>query len=278
VSDGQGGTATATITVIVGTTKKETLNGTAGADMIFGLGGNDKISGGAGNDLLVGGDGNDTICGLDGNDTLIGLGGNDELDGGAGNDSLAGGLGLDTLGGGAGNDTIDARDNSLDFVSGGSGFDTALVDARRDKVDTTERTKVDPDLAVWRPTTSDAGEPTNLAVRAVDGDLQDWWNSGAGGTHWFEVDLGVPTTIGRVVLIAPQIAAGGSVLLLGRSDAAAPLVRLHTFSGPTADFERISYAPKKPWRRVRYLRLQVSESPSDPTWVAWHELEVYGKR
>jgi hypothetical protein len=36
VSDGQGGTATTTVTVKVGTDKKETINGTSGADMIFG--------------------------------------------------------------------------------------------------------------------------------------------------------------------------------------------------------------------------------------------------
>jgi hypothetical protein len=229
----------------------------------------------SGNDLLVGTDGNDTICGLDGNDTLIGLGGLDQLDGGNGNDVLAGGPGIDTLAGGPGDDTIDARDGSLDFVSGGPGLDTALVDARNERVDTVERTKVDPDLAAWRPVSSDAAEPTNPATLAVDGLAQDWWNSGVGGTHWFEVDLGAPTRIGRVVLVAPQIASGGTVLLLGRGDPSSPLVQLHRFAGPTADLEQISFAPKKPWRGVRYLRLEVSEAPNDGTWVSWHELKVY---
>jgi uncharacterized repeat protein (TIGR01451 family) len=45
VSDGRGGTAAATITILVGTAKKETLTGTAGPDMLFGLGGNDTIRG-----------------------------------------------------------------------------------------------------------------------------------------------------------------------------------------------------------------------------------------
>jgi uncharacterized repeat protein (TIGR01451 family)/CSLREA domain-containing protein len=78
VSDGHGGTATVIMTVLAGTTKKETLSGTAGPDMIFGLGGNDTISAGAGNDLLVGGDGNDT---------LIGGAGADFFNGGAGKDT-----------------------------------------------------------------------------------------------------------------------------------------------------------------------------------------------
>jgi dipeptidyl aminopeptidase/acylaminoacyl peptidase len=229
----------------------------------------------SGNDLLVGTDGRDTICGLDGNDTLIGLGGIDELDGGPGNDFLAGGLGIDTLAGDAGDDTIDARDGNLDFVSGGPGLDTALVDKRVERIDTVERTKIDPDLAVWRPATADAAEPTNPALRAVDGFADDWWNAGGPGPHWFEVDLGTPTTVARVVLIAPAVADGESVLLLGRSDTTAPLVRLHTFAGPTADQEQISFAPKKPWRHVQYLRLEVPGSPTDPNWVSWHELKVY---
>jgi uncharacterized repeat protein (TIGR01451 family)/CSLREA domain-containing protein len=78
VSDGHGGTATMIMTVLAGTSKKETLSGTAGPDMIFGLDGNDTISAGAGNDLLVGGDGNDT---------LIGGAGADFFNGGAGKDT-----------------------------------------------------------------------------------------------------------------------------------------------------------------------------------------------
>jgi hypothetical protein len=56
--DGKGGTATVKITVVVGTDKKETLNGTGDADMIFGRNGDDTTNAGNNNDLVCGG--NDT--------------------------------------------------------------------------------------------------------------------------------------------------------------------------------------------------------------------------
>jgi RTX calcium-binding nonapeptide repeat (4 copies) len=103
------------VTVIVGTDRNETLNGTAGTDMIFGLAGKNTLNGNAGDDLLCGGNSNDTLNGGDGNDILDGQNGSDHLDGGAGNDILRGQLGSDTLTGGSG----------ADFFSGGPGNDVA---------------------------------------------------------------------------------------------------------------------------------------------------------
>jgi CSLREA domain-containing protein/uncharacterized repeat protein (TIGR01451 family) len=96
VSDGHGGTATTAITVTLGSSKKETLSGTAGADMIFGLDGDDTIDGGGGNDLISGDKGNDTLNGGDGNDSISGGDGNDKLTGGLGADAFSGGAGKDT--------------------------------------------------------------------------------------------------------------------------------------------------------------------------------------
>lgn len=82
---------------IVGTSKKNILNGTNGADVLLGLGGND---------------------------VLKGKNGNDTLKGGAGNDRLEGGKGKDKLFGGAGNDILKPGDDRVgDLVNGGSGFD-----------------------------------------------------------------------------------------------------------------------------------------------------------
>jgi hypothetical protein len=114
LSDGIA-TVPVVVTVIVGTAKNETLNGTGGADMIFGMNGANTINGNAGNDLLCGGNGTDTLNGGDGNDILDGENSDDTLNGGNGNDILRGSSGNDTLTGGAG----------ADAFSGGPGIDVA---------------------------------------------------------------------------------------------------------------------------------------------------------
>ena len=96
------------------------------------------IKGGAGNDILIGGAGSDVLQGSFGNDVLQGGDGNDSLDGGFGDDELEGGTGRDRLDGGAGNDFIDALDDEIDTVIGGSGFDLCLRDPRKDKVSSCE--------------------------------------------------------------------------------------------------------------------------------------------
>jgi Ca2+-binding RTX toxin-like protein len=98
ISDGQGGTSSATVNVAVGGTQ---------------IGGN-------GNDTLTGTAGNDSLNGRRGNDSLIGNAGNDTLIGGNGTDTLTGGLGTDTLTGGNGQDifvfaAIEGIDTITDF-------------------------------------------------------------------------------------------------------------------------------------------------------------------
>lgn len=68
---------------------------------------------------------NDYMYGLVGKDTLNGGGGNDVIYGGDGNDSIFGDWGNDTLWGDAGDDTFNyALGDGLDFIVGGTGFDT----------------------------------------------------------------------------------------------------------------------------------------------------------
>jgi dipeptidyl aminopeptidase/acylaminoacyl peptidase len=232
----------------------------------------------SGNDLLVGTDGHDVICGLGGDDTLLGMGGYDTLAGGDGNDYLAGGLGSDRLIGGPGDDTLDARDGgSPDVVQGGIGVDTAYVDGRIDVVQGVELTKVDRDLAAWHPVTTDSFLSENPPVEAVDGRTLDWWNSGGYPSHWIEVDLLRSVAISRVSLVAPELPAGATFMLLGRASTSSAFRLLHVFKGPTADLQRIAYTPKRPWRGIQYLRLVVPTSHAAMPWVSWHEIKVYGK-
>jgi Ca2+-binding RTX toxin-like protein len=158
LSDGNGGTDVAVVTVAVGTNlngtnNNDNLNGTSGNDIINGLNAQDTISGNAGNDnligdngddLLFGGTGNDTLLGGNGQDTLFGDAGNDRLEGdngddklygGDGNDSLIGGNGQDLLVGGAGNDFLTGGKGD-DNLTGGTGSDTFVLEkaAGRDTI------------------------------------------------------------------------------------------------------------------------------------------------
>ncbi|NJN88777.1 MAG: DUF3616 domain-containing protein, partial [Leptolyngbyaceae cyanobacterium SL_7_1] len=89
LSDGNGGTDTATVTLnvalpsdaITGTNGSNTLNGTAQDNVFVGLGGNDTFNGRGGNDTFFGGAGRDTINGGTGNDFMDGGDGNDTLNG-----------------------------------------------------------------------------------------------------------------------------------------------------------------------------------------------------
>jgi len=109
ISDGQGGTSSANVSVAVGGTQ----------------------IGGSGNDTLTGTEGNDSLNGRRANDILIGNAGNDTLIGGNGKDTLTGGLGSDTLTGGNGQDIFVFAD--------GSGIDTITdFNLERDKIGLTE--------------------------------------------------------------------------------------------------------------------------------------------
>ncbi len=123
-NDGAGGTSTIQFNVIVGTDKKETINGTSFVDMIFGLNGDDTINAGDGNDLVCGGNGKGVVSGGAGDDTLDGGNGDDTLRGQAGNDILRGGAGNDRLEGGDNDDTLTGN-SGADFFSGGPGADGA---------------------------------------------------------------------------------------------------------------------------------------------------------
>jgi hypothetical protein len=95
ISDGNGGTSSATVIVAVGTVQN-------------GGNGNDTLIGNAGNDILIGGNGTDLLLGNAGDDLLYGDNGADTLKGGLGNDTLTGGNGGDVFvfASGDGTDTI----------------------------------------------------------------------------------------------------------------------------------------------------------------------------
>jgi len=86
ISDGQGGTSSANVSVAVGGTQ----TGSSGSDILIGT---------AGNDTLIGGNGSDFLAGSAGDDLLYGGNGSDTLKGGLGEDIFvfAAGEGIDTI-------------------------------------------------------------------------------------------------------------------------------------------------------------------------------------
>lgn len=192
ISDGQGGTDTATVTMTItgdnvgvsrtgdnGKDRISTVSLGDSDDALSGRGGNDTLSAGDGADRLYGGAGKDSLSGGSGMDLLSGDADDDKLFGDAGDDTLIGGVGDDTMSGGAGTDILsytaaalgrdDLRTGAHDRVVGGAGdridFSPALEGAL--EVGGSALRALDADTVIGR--SFDRGE-TN--IRFTGGQLQ----------------------------------------------------------------------------------------------------------
>ena len=133
-------------------------------------------------------------------------------------------------------------------------------------------------LTILLTVIASAFEPTNPPVRAVDGVACDWWNSGSYPSQWIQVDLQRAVDVGRVRLVAPEQPRGALYLVLGKGPQTHGVYRLlHTFRGPTAYLQEVSFSPKHPWQLIRYLRI-VTPAGSPAGWVSLPELEVYAAK
>lgn len=83
----------------------------------------------------------------------------------------------------------------------------------------------------------------------------------------------------RLALALVFAAALSIAIVLGRADLRQAFLRLHVFEGPTADLERLSFAPKRPWKGIRYVRVVVPAAQTyNMPWVSWREIQVYASR
>jgi WD40-like Beta Propeller Repeat/RTX calcium-binding nonapeptide repeat (4 copies)/F5/8 type C domain len=232
------------------------------------------IWGTPGNDLLVGSPGHDVICGLDGNDHIVGGEGDDVLFGGPGNDTIVGGPGQDLIVAGQGDDIVDARDGYHDTINAGAGTDSALIDRGVDYFWNVERAK-DPDptnLARGRPVTTSWTLPDRPAARIDDGRNNFIWGSYY-APQWVEIDLGSPQTVARIALVAAQTPNGSTDhVILGRAYMFDRWRGLGELRGDTRDGQLLQVVPTRPWRNIRYVRVETKSSPS---WVAWREIAVF---
>jgi tricorn protease-like protein len=229
------------------------------------------------NDLLVGTAGDDGICGEGGNDRIIGGEGRDALNGDDGNDTIVAGPGFDIVNGGSGDDTIDSRDGERDFVNGWQGTDIVLADRRLDGTSEMERRLFpEPDnLARGRPVRASMALPTGPAAWAVDGHRVGFWSS-LYAPQWVEIDLGKPQSIGRVSLAVAQTPDGKTDhVILGRATMHDRWRGLAELNATTHDRQLLTATAPRPWRNVRYVRVETRQSPS---WVAWKEIAVFRAR
>jgi len=136
------GAARASRRVLVGTSGKDTIRGSAAdnkiyggrsADRLFGYDGNDLIRAGTGRDALAGGGGNDLLYGDEAADLMYGQDGADQLHGATAPDAMSGGAGDDQLFGESGDDRMSGGDGN-DALDGGFGRDKMSGDAGDDTI------------------------------------------------------------------------------------------------------------------------------------------------
>ncbi|MGB7316849.1 MAG: Ig-like domain-containing protein, partial [Planktotalea sp.] len=148
ISDGNGGTDTTTIQVIVGTPGLDGIvEGTAGSDLIdttyLGDPEGDQIDNsdaiapetGAQDDVVEAGDGDDTIDAGLGDDYVDAGTGDDVVTTGEGDDTVFGGTGSDDIDTGEGDDSV-FSDEGDDTITTGDGQDTILAGLGNDVIDT----------------------------------------------------------------------------------------------------------------------------------------------
>jgi len=130
-----------------------------------------------------------------------------------------------------------------------------------------------------RQSNAEAGAITDAdTTAAVDGisDTDVVWNSGGYPSQWIEIDLGTPSTLTGLRLIVAQHPAGETHhRVLGRADESGPGTLIHEFIGSTADPDELSVTLDPAIPNTRFVRI---ETVSSPSFVAWREVELLGRR
>lgn len=112
-----------------------------------------------------------------------------------------------------------------------------------------------------------------VGAYAVDGDVATAWNSGGFPLQWIQVDLGRSYDIAEIRLTVEQTPPGQTIhVVYGQGEGTGGAFdQLHIFSGTTASFDVLIFAPPEPLRGIRTVRIETTTTPS---WVGWREIEV----
>ncbi|NOY99181.1 MAG: amidohydrolase family protein [Chloroflexi bacterium] len=116
-----------------------------------------------------------------------------------------------------------------------------------------------------------ASLPSDPPENAFDGDVDTVWNSGDDAPQWIAIDLGAPTTVTGIRLTVAQYPNGYTVHRVLGKGTEGDYQLLYEFAGETQDGDVLVYTPPEPWRDIRFVKIETTESPS---WAAWKEIVI----
>ncbi|MEL7256481.1 MAG: choice-of-anchor I family protein [Pseudomonadota bacterium] len=121
--------------LLLGTRRRDDIEGTKGDDQIITFGGRDTINANDGDDFVLAGRGRDWVSGGEGDDIIFGNRGNDTLYGDEGEDFINGGRGRDIINGGADNDILVGGRSADEFIFEGDFGDDVIQDFEENRDD-----------------------------------------------------------------------------------------------------------------------------------------------
>ncbi len=128
-------------------------------------------------------------------------------------------------------------------------------------------------LAIGKSAIASRVIPGFEVEKAIDGNSDTWWGSGAPAPQWIEIDLGSPYTIAEVNLLISQYPLGETIhnIYIRGPGTGDNYILLQTFAGVTADLDLLSVTITDPLEDIRYIRIETASSPS---WISWREIEI----
>jgi len=109
---------------------------------------------------------------------------------------------------------------------------------------------------------------------AVDGLFETLWGSGYDAPQWIEIDLGKPSTVTGIRLSVAQYPQGFTDHQVWVRGVTGSLVLAFEFKGETVDDQLLETTFNVPLNDIQFIRIVTTQSPS---WVAWKEVEIFGK-
>ena len=106
---------------------------------------------------------------------------------------------------------------------------------------------------------------------AIDGNPCTGWNCGGYAPAWLVLDLGAPTTVHGVALVASMLPGGDVIHVVETSDDGASFAARLTIAQRMDDGLLYTFDLSPPIA-TRFVRIRTDASPS---WVAWYDVAVY---
>ena len=130
-------------------------------------------------------------------------------------------------------------------------------------------------LAYNKPVTASGSLADQPPANIVDDNAATLWNAGAGPVQWVQIDLQGSYRITEIRLLVAQFPNGDTTHRVQVQTADSDSFQtIHEFQEITQDNDWLVFHPDTPLEDISQVRIQTISSPS---WVAWKEIQVYGK-